>query len=177
MNMNDTLINILSRKSVRQYTDQPVSLDTLHVLVKAGMSAPSAVDKRPWDFIIIDTRSLLDTLADSLPYASMARKAPAGIVVAGNLKEQHDGEQSDYWICDCSAATQNILIAAESLGLGAVWTAVYPDTKRISTVRTLLSIPEHCIPLSFIPVGYPEGKDKIKDKYDETRIHYNNWQD
>ncbi|MFW6365768.1 MAG: nitroreductase family protein [Spirochaetota bacterium] len=175
MNLNDTLITILSRKSVRKYAEKTVPLDTLELIVRAGMSAPSAVDRRPWDFIIIDERALLDSLADVLPYASMARQAQAAFVVTGDLKRQHGGEGADFWICDCSAAVQNMLLAAESLGLGAVWTAVYPEMDRIAAVRSALDMPGHVLPLAFIPVGYPAEDTEAKDKFEAARIHHNRW--
>jgi nitroreductase len=156
--MNDTLKTIFSRKSVR-----------------AGMASPTAVDKRPWEFIVVTDRAILKQLADDLPFAKMADKAAAAIIVGGDVRKQWGGLDSDYWIMDCSAATENILLAAESMGLGAVWTAVYPEESRVRTVRQVLGIPPHIVPLNLIPVGVPAGREKPKDKYNPAQIHWNKW--
>ena len=172
---NDTLKTIFSRKSVRSYTGGPVTDEQLTMLVKAGMPAPTAVDALPWDFIVITDKTVLKRLSDALPYAKMAVSAGAAIMVTGDLKRQFGGQDSLYWIMDCSAASENILLAAESMGLGAVWTAVYPDQARVAAVRSILGIPENAMPLNFIPVGIPTGQDKPKDKFDAKRIHKDRW--
>lgn len=166
---NQTLETIFARTSVRNYTDKAVSADTLQLLVKAGMAAPSGRDKRPWEFVVITDRATLDTLASRLPYAKMLVKAPAAIAVLGNVN------QSSYWYLDCSAATENILLAAQALGLGAVWTATYPYEDRMAVVNDVLQIPDSVQSLSVIPVGYPKGNTKPKDKWNESKIHYNKW--
>ncbi len=174
--MNDTLKTIFARKSVRSYKQEPIAKDRLEMLVRAGMAAPTAVDKRPWEFIVVTDRAVLKQLAEALPYAKMADRASAAILVAGDVKKQWGGPESDYWIMDCSAATQNILLAAESMGLGAVWTAVYPENDRVRAVRRILGIPSHVVPLNLIPVGVPAGPERPKDKYDPKQIHWNRWQ-
>ena len=173
--MNDTLKTIFARKSVRTYRSEAVSDEKLQVLVRAGMAAPTAVDKRPWEFVVVTDRAVLKQLADALPYAKMADRAAAAIVVGGDVRKQWGGMESDYWIMDCSAATQNILLAAESMGLGAVWTAVYPEESRVRAVRQILGIPHHVVPLNLIPVGMPAGREKAKDKYDPRQVHWNKW--
>ncbi len=173
--MNDTLKTIFARKSVRAYRSEAVSDEKLQVLVRAGMAAPTAVDKRPWEFVVVTDRAILKQLADALPYAKMADRAAAAIVVGGDVRKQWGGMESDYWIMDCSAATQNILLAAESMGLGAVWTAVYPEESRVRAVRQILGIPHHVVPLNLIPVGMPAGREKAKDKYDPRQVHWNKW--
>ena len=173
--MNDTLKTIFARKSVRSYRTEAVSDEKLQMLVRAGMAAPTAVDKRPWEFVVVTDRAVLKQLADALPYAKMAERAAAAIVVGGDVRRQWGGMESDYWIMDCSAATQNILLAAESMGLGAVWTAVYPEDSRVRAVRQILGIPPHVVPLNVIPVGVPSGREKPKDKYDPKQIHWNKW--
>ena len=173
--MNDTLKTIFARKSVRAYKNEPVPRETLEMLVRAGMAAPTAVDKRPWEFVVVTDRAVLKQLAEALPYAKMADRAAAAIVVGGDVRKQWGGMESDYWIMDCSAATQNILLAAESLGLGAVWTAVYPEDSRVRAVRQILGIPSHVVPLNLIPVGVPAGRDRPKDKYDPKQVHWNKW--
>jgi len=173
--MNDTLKTIFSRKSVRSYKDEPVAKEKLDMLVRAGMAAPTAVDKRPWEFIVITDRKVLNQLSDALPYARMARQASAGIVVAGDTRKQWGGQASPYWIMDCSAASENILLAAESMGLGAVWTAIYAEEGRAEAVRKVLGLPDHVVPLNLIPIGVPQGTEKPKDKYNPKQIHWNKW--
>ncbi len=172
---NQTLETIFSRKSVRSYTNQPVTKEQLNTLVKAAMAAPTAVDKRPWEFIVITEKNILAQLALVLPYAQMANNAAAGIIVLGNIEKQWGGKDSQFWIMDCSAATENILLAAESMGLGAVWTAIYPDRERIEAVRKIFGFPEILVPLNFIPIGIPTGEEKPKNKYNPEQIHWNKW--
>lgn len=172
---NVVLKTILNRKSTRIYTDQQVNREELEILVKAAMAAPSAVNKQPWAFIVIDDRATLDALASLLPYAKMAAKASAAIVVCGDLSKAYYGLEDDYWIQDCSAATENLLLAAEAMGLGAVWTAVYPEEDRIEIVRKELALPELIVPLNFIPVGYPLHQGVPRDKYNPENVHFNRW--
>ncbi|MBO4711618.1 nitroreductase family protein [bacterium] len=173
--MNETTKTIFNRKSVRNYVETTITPETLEFLVKAGMAAPTAMDRRPWEFIVVNDKNTLKKLNDALPYAKMAEKAGYAIVVAGNIEKQAGGKDSNFWIMDCSAAAENILLAAESLGLGAVWTAVYPSAERMKPVTEILGLPANIIPLAFIPVGKPTGSDKPKDKFDKTRIHWNHW--
>jgi nitroreductase len=172
---NETTKTIFSRKSVRNYIEAQISPETLEFLVKAGMAAPSAIDRRPWEFIIINDKAVVKKLNDALPSAKMAEKAGHAIVVAGNIEKQAGGKDSTFWIMDCSAAVQNILLATESLGLGAVWTAVYPNPDRMKPVIETLGLPSNIVPLAFIPVGKPDGSDKPKDKFDKEKIHWNHW--
>ena len=172
---NPTLSTIYNRKSVRHYTNQPVAEEKLTELVKAGMAAPTAVNKQPWAFMIVTDRALLDQLADSLPYAKMLKQATSAIAVCGDRTKALDGELRDYWVQDCSAATQNILLGAESMGLGAVWTGVFPRKERINTVKNILKLPEHIIPLNIIAVGHPTGEDQPKDKWKPENVHVNQW--
>lgn len=171
--MNDTLNSIFNRTSVRHFTNAEVDRQTLLLLAKCGMAAPSANNKQPWFIIAVTERLLLESLANRLPYAKMAREAAAALVVCGNLETDPAGNELGYWVHDCSAVTQNILIAAVSLGLGAVWTAAFPRMDRVETVRDILHLPDHLIPLSVIPLGYPEGNPKPKEKWDESRFRFN----
>lgn len=173
--MSTTLDVIHSRKSVRNFTDQKVTKEQLEVLVKAGMAAPSARNLQPWAFIVITEREKLDALSDSLPYAKMLKGAQAAIVVCGNLEIAATDADSAYWVQDCAAATQNILLAAEATGLGAVWTAAYPYQERMSPVRNTLGLPKNIIPLNVIPIGYPTGVDKPKDKWKPENMHWEKW--
>lgn len=173
--MNSTLETIFRRKSVRNFIYGKIVESDLELILRAGMAAPSAVDRRPWEFILIKERNILSELAHSLPYAKMAETASAGIVVAGNTEKSWGNKELDYWVQDCSAATENILLAVESLGYGAVWTALHPYIDRKLVVTELLGIPEHIIPLNFIPVGIPAGNPESKDKFDPGKIHYERW--
>ena len=173
--MNEALKVIMNRKSVRTFTDALLSEDQLAELVRAGMAAPSAVNARPWDFIVVTDKALLKQLGEALPYAKMTAQAAAAIVVTGDMKRQYGGEDSLYWLMDCSAATENILLAAEALGLGAVWTAVFPEAERVAAVKKLLRIPKHVTPLNVIPLGVPAGKSAAADKYEPVRVHKDRW--
>lgn len=166
---------IHSRKSVRVYTAEPVSKDDLLTLLKAGMSAPTAVDRRPWAFIVITDEPTLAVLAEGLPYSKMIVKSRAAIVVCGVMERALKGEGRDFWIQDCSAASENILLAAEALGLGAVWTGMYPITANVEYVKKTLNLPEGVIPLNVIAVGHPAGVEKAKDKFDSANIHWDKW--
>ena len=163
------LENIAERKSVRKYLNKSVEEDKIDAMVKAGMAAPSGMDRRPWEFVVVTDREALDSMAAKLPYAKMLTNAPLAIVVCG------DTTRSSYWYLDCSAATQNILLTAEALGLGAVWTAAYPYEDRIDVVRQNTGLPENIVPLCVIPIGYPDGPQKAKDKFDLQRVHRNKY--
>ncbi|MCF7915644.1 MAG: nitroreductase family protein [Spirochaetaceae bacterium] len=173
--MMDAMECILSRTSIRSFSDQAVEEDILRKLLDAGMAAPSAVNMQPWMFVVIHKRELLDTLADKLPYAKMLKQAPVAIVVCGDLRKTLDQREREYWVEDCSAAAENILLAAHALGLGAVWTAVHPVPSRINAVQSTLHMPEYLIPLNVMPLGYPAESKEPKQKWDEGKIHWNSW--
>ncbi len=168
--VNQTLQIIFNRKSVRKYTERPVEKEKLEMLVRAGMAAPSSRDRRPWEFVIVTDRDLLDTMGDGLPLARMLKDTKQAIIVCGDTLKSNNA-----WMLDCSTAAQNILLAAESMGLGAVWTAAYPYPERMQVVRDAMQLPEHIIPLTVIPLGYPTGQEKPKNKFNEQQIHYNKW--
>lgn len=170
----DPLTVIHSRKSVRHFTGQEVGKDLLDKLLRAGMAAPTAVNKQPWSFVVVTDRKVLDALKDGLPFAKMLAKAGAAIIVCA-LPEKAYSHKLEYAIIDSSCASQNILLAAEALGLGAVWTAAYPDEDRMGVVRKTLHIPDNVIPLNVIPIGYPTGEDKPKDKFKAENIHWEKW--
>jgi len=170
------LENIMSRKSVRSYTEQPVGRAQLDTLVRAAMAAPSGRDMRPWKFIVVDDRAALDSLSTRLPYAKMLGEARAAIIVCGDMGvTDAEGKPSTNWAFDCSAATENLLLAAEAMGLGAVWTGVYPYEERLRAVKAALALPENIVPLNVIPIGYPKGDPQPKDKFDAANIRYNRW--
>lgn len=169
--------NILNRKSVRKYTKEEVKKEQLEMLVRAGMAAPSARNSQPWLFFVIDDRAILDNLAKQLPNAKMLLNAKAAIVVCGNLQKALEGDGREFWVQDCSAATQNILLAAESMGLGAVWTGAYPRKETVNIIKVELGLPEHIVPLNVIPIGWQTGEEKPKQKYTEENIRWNKWED
>ncbi len=141
-------------------------------LLKAGMAAPSAGNQQPWHFVVIDDRQILDEIPTFHPYSSMLKDAAAAILVCGDKgSEKYPG----YWMIDCSAATENILLAAHALGLGAVWLGIYPREDRVSGIRQLIRLPEPVMPLSLIAIGYPAETKPPADRYDEKKIHYNRW--
>ena len=169
------LHNILQRKSVRAYTDRAVSHEQLDTLIRAAMAAPTGRDMRPWHFIVLEGRHQLSPLAEQLPYAKMLAEAQAAVVVCGDTSvTDKEGNPSRNWTFDCSAATENLLLQAEAMGLGAVWTGVYPYDERIEAVKQVLHLPDHLIPLNVIPIGYPKGDPQPKDKYDPAKVEYRN---
>ncbi len=168
--------NILQRKSVRSFTSEPVSREQIDTLLRAAMAAPTGRDMRPWKFVVIDERALLDTLSARLPYAKMLTQAPAAIVVCGDLSvTDAQGKPSTNWTFDCSAATENLLLAAEAMNLGAVWTGVHPYPERIEAVKQTLQLPEHIVPLCVVPIGHPKGNAQPKDKFNADNVRYNGW--
>jgi nitroreductase len=171
---NEALNVIYTRRSVRSFTGDAVSRGDLMKILRAGMSAPSAVNIQPWSFIVVTNRETLAALCEKLPYAKMLDRAGAAIAVCG-IPDKDAVYSGKYWVMDCSAATENILLAAHSIGLGAVWTAVYPDEEKLRTVRKILSVPSHIVPLNVIPVGVPKGKGAVIDKYKEENIHWEKW--
>lgn len=170
---NPAYLNILTRVSVRRYTDEPVSDELVMAILRAAMSAPSGVNKQPWDFIIVNDKALLSQLAEALPYAKMTASAPMAIVVCGNKERMLSGVDDALWEQDCSAASENILLAAHALGLGGVWTCLYPHADRIESARQILNIGEELIPFNLIPIGHPEKAHVPMDKWKPERIHYN----
>ena len=168
--------NIMSRKSVRSYTSEPVPQEMVETLLRAGMAAPTAMNRQPWEFVVINDRDTLDKLAGSLRYAKMLSEAPLAIVVcAETMITLKDGTvvENNFWEHDASAATENILLAAEALGLGAVWTAATDD--RATIVKDCLGITGTVMPLCVIPIGFPAGDEQPKDKWKPEKIHYNRW--
>jgi nitroreductase len=163
---------IYTRRSIRKYTSEPVPRDALRDFVKAGMNAPSAGNQQPWHFVAITERSLLDAVPSFHPHAKMLREAPAAIVVCGDPSlEKHKG----YWVQDCSAATQNILLEITDRGYGGVWLGVYPRTDRVEGMRALLGIPETVVPFSIIAVGRPAEEREPKNVFRPERMHENRW--
>jgi nitroreductase len=169
------LENIMSRKSVRNYTGEPVTKACLLALLKAGMAAPSARNRQPIAFVAVTDRATLDALADGLPYTKMLYKAGACIVVCGDASVDLQSGATDLWDQDAAAASENILLAAEAMELGAVWSALYPYPERENHVRKLVKLPPSVTPFSIIPVGHPIGQDQPKDKFRADKVHWERW--
>ena len=168
----DAMTAILSRRSVRKYTRQAVSEEAVRSILAAAMAAPSAGDQQPWQFVAIDDRGILDAIPEYHEYSAMLREAPLAIAVCGDERlERHKG----CWVQDCSAATQNLLLAAHALNLGAVWLGVYPDQQRVEKTKELLGLPEEVIPLAIVALGYPAERKPPADRFDASRIHTNRW--
>lgn len=173
-NVDAVLENIHSRKSVREFTSEPVSDADIQTILKAAMAAPTAINFQPWRFVVVNEREALDSLADQLPYAKMLKQAPLAIVVCGETLWM-GGEENPFWSLDCSAATQNLLLTAEALGLGAVWTAAYPDADRCKAISDALGLPSTVKPLCVVPIGHPAGENQPRDKWKPENIHYGKW--
>lgn len=163
---------IMTRKSIRKYKNLKVSDEIVQYLLEAAMQAPSAGNEQPWEFIVLRDKEIMNKIPDIHPYSGMLRNADVAIVVCGNLSRQvFEG----YWVQDCSAATENILLAAEDRGLGAVWLGIYPLEERITGLKKLLNLPEDVIPLSIVPVGYPDENRPVQRRFKAERIHHNKW--
>ena len=172
--MKDFFETVHHRASERGFLPDPVSPEQWDALLKAAMAAPSAVNMQPWEFVAIEERSMLDALAKALPYAKMALEAPAGLVVCA-VTERAFEKREEYAVIDASLAAENFLLAVDALGLGAVWTALYPDPEREIACRRILGIPDSVTPLAFIPFGVPRAPTKPKDKYRQELVHRNRW--
>ena len=168
----DTLEAIRTRRSIRAYEEKPVPEELIRQLLGAAMMAPSARNAQPWHFVIVDDRKLLREIARINPNAQMAERAPMAILVCGDLQlELSPG----YWVVDCAAAVENMLLAARALGLGAVWTGVYPREARMKGLRRLLDIPDQVIPHSLVVLGYPAEHPPSEDRYRPDRVRRNGW--
>lgn len=167
--------NILSRTSIRSYIDKDVEPEKAEQLLRAAMAAPSAGNKQPWKFIVIRDKEILGKLSSRIKTMKMVETAPLAIVVCGDIDNTFPGDGRDYWVEDASAASENILLAANALGLGAVWCGVYPMTERVAFIKEVLDLPENIVPLNVIPVGYPSGSKAPMDKWKPENIHYDTW--
>ena len=165
---NAALDNIFARKSVRTYLNKGVEKEKIDLMLRAGMAAPSGKDVRPWEFIVVSDRAKLDSMAAALPYAKMLTQARNAIIVCG------DSVRSSYWYLDCSAAAQNILLAAEVWDWG-LYGRLPILMKTYAGVRKYTNLPDNILPLCVIPFGYPATKENPKQKFDEKKIHYNQY--
>jgi len=161
---------IFARRSIRKYTDEPVSEADIKTLLEAAMAAPSASNRKPWYFVVVTGRRTLDSLAEVHPHGKMLFEAPLCVAVCGGPTASER-----FWVQDCSAATENLLLAATALGLGAVWLGVYPKEERVVGIRQVLGIPETIAPLNLISIGHPAEEKEPRTQYDEARVHRERW--
>lgn len=168
----DIIDGILSRRSIRKYTAEPVSEEDIQILLKCAMQAPSAKNEQPWHFVVVTDQELRQKLAHTSDYTHMAADAPLLIVVCADETEDKRG---GFWIQDCSAATQNLLLAAHGKNLGAVWCGVYPIEDRIAKIRENLNLPQNITPLGLICIGHPAQSPKPAERFIAARVHYQKW--
>jgi len=162
--------NIFARRSIRRYTKRQVEEKDLKRIIEAGMAAPSSRNRKPWHLVTVTERKTLDRLAEAHPYGKMLLEATAAIAVCGDT-----GISPDYWVQDCSAATENILIAAAGLGVGTCWLGCHPREERVSAIREVLGIPREIGILSLIALGHPAETKEPRTQYDESRDHRESW--
>lgn len=168
----DVMTALHTRRSIRKFTDEPVSGEQLRILLEAAMIAPSAGNSQPWQFVVVDDKELLKQVPALNHYAQMAPSSPLGILVCGDPKaEKHPG----FWVQDCSAAIQNILLAATGLGLGTVWTGIYPVEERVTGFQKLFKLPDDIIPLALVCVGQHNCEQDYKNRFDAAKVHRNTW--
>ena len=163
---------LYSRRSIRQYTGEPVAQETIIELLKAAMAAPSAGNQQPWHFMVIREKKLLSAIAAGHPYAKMTAQAPLAFLICADTTAL---AHSDYWPQDCSAATENLLLAVHAKGLGGVWIGVYPRKEREAVIRQLVALPENIVPFSLVPVGHPAESKEPAQRFDPSRVHYERW--
>ena len=172
--MNTSLKLLFSRRSVRKYADRPIEDNLYTDLLEAAMAAPSAVAKDPWHFIVVRERSRLDEIAELLPSGKMLKEAAGAVIVCGEIARAHDGLES-YMLQDCSAAIENILLAATALGLGSCWLGVHPRPERIEGIQKIFDLPEGIIPVSGISLGWPAKEPEARTRYRDEAVHWGGW--
>ena len=168
----ETIEAIMTRRSIRKYTDKPVPDEVVKQLLQAAMAAPSARNEQPWHFVVISDRSLLNQVPSFHPYSHMLKEAALAILVCVDPQLEISRGRG---VLDCSAATENILLAAHALGLGAVWLGIYPAEERMAGIRKLLNMPVDIVPISLVSVGYPDEKLKKEDRYKSERVYLDKW--
>lgn len=161
---------LLKRRSVRKFTEEAVSEEHISELLHAAMSGPSACNKKPWEFYVISNKDKLKELQSASKFTKM--QAPLAMVVCGNLAHALPMQMADYWIQDCSAATENILLRVTDLGLGAVWCGIHPQKRAEQKVAEILGLDKKEIPLNIILIGHPAEEPEARDQYDEKRVHF-----
>ena len=166
---------IMTRASVRSYADRPVDDSTVTKILRAGMAAPTAANQQPWQFVVVTAQNLKDSITAAFEYTKMVEGCSFAVVVCGDMHNIFKGDRADggFWVQDCSAASENMLLAAHALGLGGVWCGIYPLKDREERLRGILDLPSHLIPLNVMAFGYPAQTVAPKDKWAPDKIHYN----
>ena len=163
---------VLKRRSIRNFTSKNIGKEEIEILLKSAMYAPSAVNKQPWHFIVINDKAIFRQIMEVHPHSKMFETANIGILVCGDLKLQHgDG----YWLADCGAATQNLLLAATDLGIGSCWIGIYPREDRMKAMKEIFSLPEHVEGFALIALGYPAEEKKTPERYHAEKVFLNRW--
>jgi nitroreductase len=164
---------ILDRRSIRRFTGQKIGRSDIKTLLTAAMYAPSAVNRQPWHFVVIDDPSMMEKIMEIHPYARMMQTASHAVVVCGDEQLQHD---DGYWVVDCGAATQNLLLAAHSLGLGGCWVGLHPREERKTAFSRFLGLPSHVKPFALVALGYPEEQKTRPERFHADKVRHNGWQ-
>lgn len=167
--------NIMTRVSVRQYTDQPVEAEKVETILKAAMAAPTGGNAQPWEFIVVNDSTTRAGLAEAMGGNGCVAGCQVVIIPCGNMDKKLGGEWGGFWSEDVSAATENLLLAAHALGLGALWNGVYPVEDNVKNVSGFFNLPENIVPLAVITIGYPAENPDVKDKWNTEKIHYNTY--
>ncbi len=172
----NTIQALLTRRSTRRFLDRPIPEEDVRTILRTGMSGPSAVNRRPWSFIVVTDRARLDAMAAANGRAAdPLRRAPLGILVCGDLERAY-AEAPDYWVIDGAIAAQNMILAAHDLGIGSVWLGTWPQENKMQAQKELFGLPEDVVPHSIIAFGYPETADLTgRDLYEEDRVHFGQW--
>lgn len=168
----ETIETILGRRSVRRYEDKPVADDVIDKLLRSAMAAPSAGNEQPWHFIVVRSSEKRNAVAQVHPYAQMVKQASLAIVVCGDPRLQ---KYEGFWVQDCAAAVENLLLAANALGLGSVWCGVHPASEREAALKDIFGIPLEIIPFAVVAVGYPAEQPASVNRYKQERVHDETW--
>lgn len=168
----EALENLFKRRSIRKYENRPLSPEDLKTILEAAQFAPSAVNKQPWHFIIVNRRELMDKIMEIHPHARMLETASHAVIICGDEKLQHD---DGYWIADCGAATQNLLLAAHAVGAGSCWVGLYPREQRMKDIAALFGLPGHIKPFALVSLGYPAESRQQPERFRKDKIFLNGW--
>jgi nitroreductase len=168
--------SIFKRGSSRNYTGEAISASDIEMLLRAGMAAPTAMNTQPWEFVVVQDKDKLNEIMKVHPYSQMLKDAGAAIIVcADTTKGMPELQAQKFWIQDCSAATENILIEATELNLGTVWLGTYPKQELCNQISKIFGLPENIMPVTIISIGHPSSQVHPKDKFDKKKIHFNKW--
>lgn len=170
-----TIDDIMTRTSVRVYSDRQVDSTQVDTMLRAAMAAPTAGNKQPWRFVVIDNKETLASISENFQTMTMAKGASVAVIMCADTTATFGGDAKEYWVQDVSAASENLLLAAHAMGLGAVWCGIYPQMERVGKFSEMLSLPDTIIPMACICVGYPDGETAPKDKWKPEHIYYNSW--